>query len=218
MRACSSVGVERLDQEIVAPRLDALQAIVAIAVRGHDHDRNEARYAVVLQAAADLEALPGRRDEVDQHEVGRTSPAGGERIAARVHYRYVMALFGQQPLEETGAGLVVVRDEDGRAQAHRARARARQRPRLTAPAVAGPAAICRRLAVRTRGAPPGGRAGRACRFIVLVRLRRRLLVDERSRRSASASGRPASLLPASPRGAPRPPSCRAGSPRLRSVP
>src|SRR5262245_27196718 len=50
-------GVERLDEEVVAARLDALQTIGAIRLGGDDDDGYEARGARLLQLTADLEGI-----------------------------------------------------------------------------------------------------------------------------------------------------------------
>ena len=108
-------GIERLDQKVVAAGLDALQSIGAIALRGDDHDRHEARRRFLLQAAAHVEAFAARRDEIDEHEIGRRGPAGIERLASGQHHRDVVSFFRQDPLQKPSAGLVVVGYENRRA-------------------------------------------------------------------------------------------------------
>ena len=63
-------GVERLDEEVVAPGLDASQPIAAIRLRCQDHDRDEARGGWFFSLPTEVEALTARRDEIDEHDVG----------------------------------------------------------------------------------------------------------------------------------------------------
>jgi hypothetical protein len=104
--------IERLYEEVVATRFDAPQAVGAIGLRRHDHDGHEARRALFLQFAADLDPMPAGGKEVDEDEIGRVDGAHFEHAFSRLHDGHVMAFAGQQPLEKAGAGLVVVGHED----------------------------------------------------------------------------------------------------------
>jgi hypothetical protein len=67
--------LERLGDEIIASRLDARQSIAAVGFRGHDDDWNQPRRGLRFERATEVRAMAARRDEIDEHEVGRIRDA-----------------------------------------------------------------------------------------------------------------------------------------------
>ena len=106
--------IERLVEEIVGAGLDPLQAIVAIGLRRHDHDRRQPRGRMFFQRPAHVEAVPAGRDQIEEHEIGRRRLTGGEHLAAGVDELHVMTFAGEQPFEKTRARFVVVGHKDRR--------------------------------------------------------------------------------------------------------
>lgn len=78
-------GVERLDQKVVAARLDPPQPIPAVRLGRHDDDRHESGDAHVSQAAAELEALTARGDEIHEDEIRGLDFAGSKCALDGVH-------------------------------------------------------------------------------------------------------------------------------------
>ena len=72
--------IERLAQEIVGAGQDAFQAIVALRLRGDDHDRHETRRLLLFELTADVEAVAARRDEIEEHDVRRLRGAGRQHL------------------------------------------------------------------------------------------------------------------------------------------
>jgi hypothetical protein len=62
--------VERLEEKIVAAGLDAFQAVAAVGLCSYDHHGHEPCGTVLFQSAAELVAVPARRDEVNKDEIG----------------------------------------------------------------------------------------------------------------------------------------------------
>ena len=73
------LGVDGLGEEVVATGGDPLDAVLARHQPGDEHDRDQMRALVGLQAAAGLEAGEPRHRDVHEDQVGR----GGQRLLDR---------------------------------------------------------------------------------------------------------------------------------------
>ena len=81
------VPVEGLGQEVVGAGVDALDPIGALGKAGDEHDRDQPRLPVVLEAAAQLEAVHPGHHHVGEHR-DRAAPAGrGRALPFRLSLR-----------------------------------------------------------------------------------------------------------------------------------
>jgi hypothetical protein len=68
-RARSSVGVERLEHEVLGAQLDAADHRLDLIERGNDHDRQIVDAAALLEPLEDAESVQFRHHDIEKHEV-----------------------------------------------------------------------------------------------------------------------------------------------------
>ena len=68
-RARSSVGVERLEHEVLGAQLDAADHRLDLIERGNDHDRQIVDAAALLEPLEDAESIQFRHHDIEKHEV-----------------------------------------------------------------------------------------------------------------------------------------------------
>src|SRR4051812_20926909 len=109
------VRVERLGEVRVRAGRETLLAVVRLALRGQQHDVRRGEAEVLLHHSADVEAVPARHHDVEEHEVRSLrlddlqrllAVGGGEQVDAVVG-QLLQRLFDEQP-----DVLLVVDDED----------------------------------------------------------------------------------------------------------
>ncbi len=74
--------VDGLGQIFVGPRLEPRDDVPRVGFRRDEDDRHERKRRIVLQQAADVEAVHLRHHDVEQHEVRNEGPRCGERLLA----------------------------------------------------------------------------------------------------------------------------------------
>ena len=111
--------IDRLRQEIVGPRLDALHPLLPGLERGDHHDGQHRGRAILAQLLAHLVARHARHHHVEQHDVGRLGLDLVERFLARGRRGHGVALGAEEIGEQLDVDRCVVDDED--LLAHRAR-------------------------------------------------------------------------------------------------
>src|ERR1700682_1312733 len=79
-------SVERLDDEIVGPRLETFEAIVTLRLRGDDDHWHQSSRRLLFETPADIEAVPTWCNEVEQHQVGCPSGAGWNDVVGRADH------------------------------------------------------------------------------------------------------------------------------------
>ena len=102
------VGVERLGDEIVGARVEALDSILGLLERHDQHHRNQARAGLGLERAADVEAAWTRHHDVEQDEIRRRTAHALERSASVRHGFNLIAVARQERGHEVPIGLDVV--------------------------------------------------------------------------------------------------------------
>jgi hypothetical protein len=115
MRAISSAKRERLDQVVVGAAVEALDAVVECVAGGQDQ---HARIGPALpQRAQDLEAVPSRQRQIEQHNVEGLGADAEEGILAGRRHRHVVALAHEALTQRVG-DLLLVLDNENRTCTH----------------------------------------------------------------------------------------------------
>ena len=113
-------GVEGLRKVIVGADLQAHDPVRGVAARGEHQDGH---VGFGPEAPAEVEAVPVREHDVEDHRVERLTPGGRESLGHRLPRGHHVARALQVLAEHVGEGAVVVVDQDapafGRPRAHR---------------------------------------------------------------------------------------------------
>ena len=102
------LGLERLDDVVVGPGLEADDHVDGVALRGEHHDRHAGLGADLL---ADVDAVLAGQHQVEQHQVGLVVAERVEGHVAAAHDAAVEPLLAEDDGEHLRQGGVVVDDE-----------------------------------------------------------------------------------------------------------
>ncbi|MFO0928201.1 MAG: hypothetical protein U0736_14380 [Gemmataceae bacterium] len=105
---------ERFGDELVRPMLPGGHLILGRPEIGDHHHRDEARFGIVLELAANVIAGQVRQVEVEEDQVGPLADDGVEDVEAVVNDLDVEPIGGEVGVQERGNGRVVVHDQDPR--------------------------------------------------------------------------------------------------------
>ena len=108
--------VDRLGEEVVGARVERRLVRPEIAERRQEEDRRVAAAGQRADAAAGLEAVHARHDDVEQHQVGAPLLEAGQPALAAVGQDGAVAGRQQVPLGDLAVLEVVVDDQDGLAR------------------------------------------------------------------------------------------------------
>jgi hypothetical protein len=104
--------VERLRDEIVGPRLDSAEAILALVEPRHEDHRNEAGVVARLEDAAHLDPVAARHHHVEQRQIGVLARDQLEGVVAAGRVVYNVAVGHEQAFQQGEIGGLVVGDDD----------------------------------------------------------------------------------------------------------
>jgi hypothetical protein len=103
--------VDRLGEEVVGARLEALDALGRLGRGDEDHGKKRG-LRIRPQPAAELVAVHARHHDVGDYEVGRAGAHRLERLFAVERDLDLVAEIAQQSRHQLGVGALVVHHED----------------------------------------------------------------------------------------------------------
>ena len=119
MRARPARYVERLDEIVVAARIEAGDHVLGVGLGGHQDDRNERQRSIGFEPPRHLDPVELRHHDVEQNQVRLDLARLCERFLAVDRGHHFVALALEPELGDVDIGLVVVDNQDAGRIAHR---------------------------------------------------------------------------------------------------
>jgi hypothetical protein len=98
--------------QLIRPGFQARHHVLAVRPRGHQNDRHECKAGVVLEPAADLDAVELGHHHVEQDQVRAVFFCGSQGLLAVGGLSQIVAVHRKPRLEDVAVRVVIIDNED----------------------------------------------------------------------------------------------------------